>query len=417
MLEQETERIIVNLTDRTIAHREQITLHEALACRIPEGIKAYLRAEVLRLLEDDLWQTRRFPPILTGNADSAAAVRAFLRSVALEYVFTRPEFVATVDQAVHFLGNYVCRPQWTLHQFAFNQGDPISVASLEVRLEYVTDYSYMTGLITGYCRRKQWREISSSQFQSLLARIDHAVVRRSSWTELARLARPVFDFFFLSGTDADTAPVKALLVFFADKDLEVVREYVERACQLRNLERISMSQLADILKELDMMEHLQPEEAPAEEKPTGVPAEAGDRAAGSAGETAPEGPPISAEITPDAEAPPPPAAEGGEIRHDPRNIALAMTFAGMKENPPDATLPSLTSIIASEDQALFLRNIFDDDPEFYAGIIDMLDHITSREEAQSRLRNLFESRGIDPASDAALRFSAAVGARFRPENG
>jgi len=85
--------------------------------------------------------------------------------------------------------------------------------------------------------------------------------------------------------------------------------------------------------------------------------------------------------------------------------------------PASEELPPLSGTISPELHSYFLRTIFENDTAFYAGVLEALDFTPDWHEAEFHLRTLFESRGIDPSSEAAARFSEAVRRRHRTERG
>ena len=55
MLETQTDAIIAALTERKIGTGEGIMLQDILSSDIPRGIKAYIQADTLQVLADELF--------------------------------------------------------------------------------------------------------------------------------------------------------------------------------------------------------------------------------------------------------------------------------------------------------------------------------------------------------------------------
>ena len=121
MLERETEIIIQILIERALGSSKSLTLREALTGQLPKSIKLYLQGEVNRWLREELRSGAHFSHIRFSALPAMQLARTFTRSIASEYIFTREEFINTLDNAVHFVENYLCRPQWTLEQFVFDK--------------------------------------------------------------------------------------------------------------------------------------------------------------------------------------------------------------------------------------------------------------------------------------------------------
>jgi hypothetical protein len=407
MLEQETEQIIALLIRRTIGQDADLRLQDFLACPVPRGIKSFFRAEVAGWLTDELRQGRRLAGIVHAEPAGGGTASALVHAASLEYVFPRAEFVATLDQAVHFLGNYLCRPQWTLRQFLTPAGQPAPAGMVRQRLAYVCDYSYLPTLIGRYIERRKMTAISPAQLGSLVEQIDRLVVQRSTFAGLARMTEPMFEFFALAAPESQHIPLKPLLVFLGDKNQQMLQDHLEQLCRRRGVATLTLQDLVRSLSELDDDARIrttlyapppetadaeapgEPQEQPRTEPPVSIPPE--DDAAAEVG-TAPPAPP--APVTPDS-----------------RNIPLSLTFAGIESTRP--ALPLLEKFIQDEQRRFFIESLFQKDPAFYAGVIDALNRIPSWSEAAGYLRGLFESHGVDPLSDEALEFVEAVQLRYR----
>ena len=85
-----------------------------------------MTAEVTKLLEADFGQSEKLSQISKGIGPTITAERSLIRSLAMEYVLQRDEYLKLVEDAVHFLENYLCRPRWTLHQLMFEHEQTIS---------------------------------------------------------------------------------------------------------------------------------------------------------------------------------------------------------------------------------------------------------------------------------------------------
>ena len=154
MLEKETEHIIETLTERTIGRRESITLKDAITAEMPKAVKVYMRTEVIRWLKADLEAAPRFGKVNRNAPGINQLTGAFLRSLCDAYQFTRNEFLTLLDDAVHFVENYLCRPQWTLENFLFDNAEKVSAEDLFFKLGYTVEYSYFARLIEKLVR--QW---------------------------------------------------------------------------------------------------------------------------------------------------------------------------------------------------------------------------------------------------------------------
>lgn len=413
MLEKETELIVQILTERTIRDRDTIALREVLEAEIPKGIKTYIRADVVRWLKQGFKETPHYDRLGAAGPTSRQIVSSLVISLAGEYAFERREYLAMVDNAVHFVENYLCRPHWTLEHFIFEQTGQIDAATLHEKLQYIAEYRYLGSILEQYILTKGLEEISVDQFRSLLAKIDNEVVQQHNAHETALLARPIYEFLLLGDVSPDhPIPIKPLLVFYEDKQMTVLKDYIERVCQIRGREDLSLNELSGIIT--DLYGGPQQKDASLASGPSLADGELHDGTSGSSGETHPE--PVSDE--PPEETPAPPEMQPAAGR---TNLALSLTFAGMHDAPSSSSahvlpaqpaLPELQSIIAGEQRSMFVRKVFKRDEAYYAGVIAALNRFATWQEASAYLQDLYQINGLDPYSSEVIAFTDAIQQRY-----
>lgn len=255
MLEQETALITQIVIESSLGQRDSVKLNEVLTADLPRGIKAFMTAEVIKLLEPDFRQSQRLAHVAKGLGGTDAAERSVLRTLAAEYTIPREEFLPLVKKAVDFLKDYLCRPQQTLYALLYGNTGTATLEEVIRVFESIVDYAYYGEVVIRHARTKGWREISAAQFKDLLARIDQAVVQQHTPRELALLAKPIYDFL-LFGDASMTRPIPlgAVLSFYDDKKLIAVKDYLERICTVRVRQHLSMNELIDILEDLYLVE-------------------------------------------------------------------------------------------------------------------------------------------------------------------
>jgi hypothetical protein len=235
MLERETEQLIDRVAERTISRRDSILLREVLSSDVPRTVKVYIRSEVVRWLYSDLRSAPRYARVNKNVPGLDQLTQAFLRSLADAYEFSRTDFISIVDDAVHFVQSYACKPQWTLENFVFDRATVLPVDEVLARLDYTSDYAYFKRLIARVISQWKWREVRFDDFRMLVSRIDSQIVKQHSAAELAMLAKPIFDFVAQADASGHLAiPVEPLLVFFEDKRLMSLKQHIEEGCKARN---------------------------------------------------------------------------------------------------------------------------------------------------------------------------------------
>lgn len=251
MLEHETDSIIAILSGRTIGGRDTILLREILGADVPRGIKTYIQAETVRLLESELFSAPKFARVDRDSPGVRRHGRAFIVSMAADYSFPRAEYLPLLENAVHFLENYLCRPQWTIENFVFEAGGRIKTEDVVSKLDCTVDYAYFRTLIQKVLQRRGTRDVSAEEFRAILVRIDDQIVKQHNARELALLAKPIFDFLLLRDTPPDIAiPLKPILVFFEDKKMNILRDYIESICRIRQRTEITLDELTTLVEDL-----------------------------------------------------------------------------------------------------------------------------------------------------------------------
>jgi hypothetical protein len=251
MLEQETDSILAALRARTIGDRETILLREVLDAEIPRGIKTYIQAETTRTLEGELFASPRFSRVDRHDPGVRRHEQAFITSMSALYSFPRREYLSILENAVHFLENFLCRPQWTIENFVFESGGRMSAQEVVAKLDCTVDYAYFKMLIQKILRRRGNRDISAEEFRRILVRIDDQIVKQHNARELALLAKPIFDFLLLRDTPPDVSiPLKPILIFFEDKKMTILRDYIESICSIRQRSEITLDELTTLVEDL-----------------------------------------------------------------------------------------------------------------------------------------------------------------------
>jgi hypothetical protein len=403
MLERETDTIIQILAERTIGSARSLALKDVIAADLPAGIARYLQCDISRGLRDDLAVAPHFAQFKFSHPLVHQLTAEYTRTISLEYIFTREEFLRLLENAVHFVENYVCRPQWTLDQFLFEKNDRITIAGFQDRFAFTTEYTYFGTLVEGYLRQKGLRDISRQECALLLRRIDDSVVQRHNANELAWLARPIFEFLLLQKDIAyKHIPIKPLIVFFEDKHLDATAEYIERMCRLRGKQELTIDQLALLIEDFKSGKgetifpaktspeataprydsHVKPVPPPIEDEPASIPV-------------------ASVPSPREEERPIAPAA-------DKRNIALSLTFSGMTDTPIVKQARPQGGIRQSITEAQYIRflsTLFQHDDQNFRVVIDTLGSMTSWDDASLYLHAYFQTRGVDPLHSDAIEFT------------
>ena len=462
MLEQETEAILATLSARTIGDRETILLGEVLAADVPRGIKTYMQAETVRQLEAELFASPRFARVDRQAGEVRRLGRAFIASMAAHYRFPKEEYNALLENAIHFLENYLCRPQWTIQNFVFESGTQMDTQEVVAKLDCTVDYAYFRTLIQKVLNRRGRSEINAEEFRSMLVRIDDQIVKQHNARELALLAKPIFDFLLLRDTPPDVSiPLKPILVFFEDKKMSILRDYIESICRIRQRSEITLDELTTLVEDLYLGQttpaapasgaQVVPTDGPADSEP----GPAGENPPGEAREAGDERPLLPVEefggYEPTIEIPAssvldffteePDGSDDGPLPEEPPQagttrvpspgeIPPLQTPERAQERPPEKPAPrqsyerlfdlpepgkdltDIRELIGGHTRSRFVKRLFDRDEERYEDVITSLNNSATWKDASHILNSLYLTRGLDPFDPDVVEFTDAIHRRY-----
>ncbi|MGB5875137.1 MAG: hypothetical protein WBG80_08720 [Bacteroidota bacterium] len=421
MLEKETERIIETLTERTIGRRESITLRDAITAEMPRAVKVYMRTEVIRWLRTDLEAAPRFGKVNRNAPGINQLTGAFLRSLCDAYQFTRNEFLTLLDDAVHFVENYLCRPQWTLENFLFDNAEKVSAEDLFFKLGYTVEYSYFGRLIEKLVRQWGWKDVKVEDFRVLISKIDNQVVRQHSPKELAMLTKSIYDFVHMSNAPLTHAiPLDPILLFFEDKKMPALKEHIQKICGIRNRSELTLKETIGLIEDF----HFEPgkvtktseEESPVvQSAPELLPKER------ALPKDEPPHKEEAAETKVAAEEPRQEDRKRPEVEQSDKTeeaIQLALSSQDTIESietglsTESASLQDLNTLMSKRERSRYIRKLFKKDREYFDEIIEELNRTPTWREASQYLTRVYEVNNLDPFAEDVIQFTDTIQSRF-----
>ena len=256
IFESEIELIMNAVRARTIGEAESIRLKDILAARLHPALKAYFKARVQQMLQQERQtevRSKKFPYALPEVARLLEQIDLLLVH---NYVFGQHDFALMLDHAVHFEFNFLCRPQWTLLNFIFENQRRRPTSDIRRKLRYCVDYSYYAEIIKRFIEERGLAEMTYEEFSELLGKIDQEIVSRHSSAELALMTRPILWFIESAALTPkrnlaeSTIPINAAVVFFEDKKLHAIKERLELERDRNGVENLSLRQLANIVEKI-----------------------------------------------------------------------------------------------------------------------------------------------------------------------
>ncbi len=231
MFEQELENIQKITVNNTIGNTSSIALKTVLESNIPANIKKYFRGEVEWLLYKEKLTEHHSSKFNYQQEDVRLLREQMDIMLVYHYSFSREDFLKTLDTCAHFLFNYLCRPQWTLESYLFEEKNSLSLKELAMKFRFCSDYPYYWTVLEKYLVGKNKNEIERDEAARLLRRIDAEIINTHSAEDMAKMTVPFFEFIGFVHQNAQNGgrgdlPTRALIYFFEDKKINTVSQHM-----------------------------------------------------------------------------------------------------------------------------------------------------------------------------------------------
>jgi len=162
-----------------------------------------------------------------------------------------------IFQAVSFNINYLVRPRWSLTKLIFNDQPVISAEEMKMMFNYLYYYEYFRKVLTGYITKRDLVQISSTEFEIILDKIDNELISSSQQQIVSNSFTSMGDFFNIGGVDKNLLPLSAVEIFCKEKNLldlivklrKVIPNDVKRRYDKVEIERIIFSTHTPIKEE------------------------------------------------------------------------------------------------------------------------------------------------------------------------
>lgn len=415
IFESEIELIMNAVRARTIGEAEDIRLKKILKADLHPAIKAYFKARVQQLLQQERQtevRSKKFPYALPEVVRLQEQIDILLVH---NYEFGQHDFTLMLDHAVHFQFNFLCRPQWTLLNFIFENQRRRPTSDIRRKLRYCVDYSYYAEIIKRLIDDRGLAEMTYEEFSELLEKIDNEIVSRHSSLELALMTRPILRFVNPAQGAPDrplstaTIPINAAIVFFEDKKLNDIKERLEAERDKNALAEIDLKTLATLIEKVRT-------------KNEGAEVEFPDEATEQAAEPKPPEQAPQAETVQPGDASPPkgPVKVFSDFYDEEplpqaEDLVMEEPLAEFADGSSEvAGLVNLHSLFSPSEEKTFIRKIFQKEELLFRESLDQINRMTSWGEASKYLQQVFLTNDIDPFSEVAILFTDKIQRRFQP---
>ena len=124
-----------------------------------------------------------------------------------------------IFQAVSFNINFLVRPRWSLTKLIFNEQPVVSAEEMKMMFNYLYYYEYFRKVLTGYINKRNLMQISSTEFEIILDKIDNELINSSQKQLVSNSFTSIGDFFNIGGVDKNLLPLTAVEIFCKEKNL------------------------------------------------------------------------------------------------------------------------------------------------------------------------------------------------------
>jgi hypothetical protein len=220
MFEVESKKLNEFIKSRTIGLDKSIKLIQILEAPISVAIKNYFKLEAEALLSNEKYfniNKERFDITNTSVIKSLSILEDNLKN---NCIFLRNEFVQLLGKAIDLELNYLTKPRRTITKFIFKNDLKKRVTEIKSLLRYFLNYSYINEILIGYFEKKNIDEVSISDFDKLLKKIDSSFIQNYSQYEIASMPKALLDFInYSNSVKSKSIDISVLLSFYDDKEL------------------------------------------------------------------------------------------------------------------------------------------------------------------------------------------------------
>lgn len=155
-----------------------------------------------------------------------------------------------IKHSSSFIVNYLCKPNWTLQRFVFDDRNEKSTSEIEQILSYTYYYPHLKKIISAYFRKKKIISFTASEFQALLVKIDLAGLETNYNKIIDEFIDSLSDFFNIGVSKTTHIPLKAVEYFLLDKNLHNHSKLLDDNFSPDANQKVNASEVKEFLKRL-----------------------------------------------------------------------------------------------------------------------------------------------------------------------
>ena len=222
---------------------------------IEPAYKAYFKAEVAWWIYKEQLLREKNKNFDLDSED----IKSFYKKIDDLYMqtarFDKNNIDKVTENAVKTNLNYLIRPQTTLKWFVFRGELTKNFYEIILRLDYFYHYQYMQNdLISSFGNDVDELEqkimVTAPEFSDALRQIDGQKLEELDTDGFIELINPIYEFFNLDSEliDSSEIPIEALILFFDDKSLSLLKDNTEKMLFESDIKTISIEVLREMLE-------------------------------------------------------------------------------------------------------------------------------------------------------------------------
>lgn len=256
MFEKELDRAKKQVVTLLSASEQFVTLQSILSNdRLHKAYKTFFGAEAgWWVYEERQYRTGnpRFDVTDAGQRETLAKLdELYVRTAR----FNAEHLNSTIDGATKTRLNFLCRPRTTLKWFVY-RGEPTKpLNEINLRLDFLHDYQYLTDGIRDWIREKVSQGgskadlLSVVEFEKIVTDLDNDAILDLSQAEFVELLDPIFEFFEENNPDLlpETVPTEAVVIFLDDKGAIPLSQALEQELYNSELKYLTRKRFLEIV--------------------------------------------------------------------------------------------------------------------------------------------------------------------------
>lgn len=183
--------------------------------------------------------------------------------------FDKNNIDKVTENAVKTNLNLLIRPQTTLKWFVFRGELTRNFYEIILRLDYFYHYHYLKNeLISSFGNDfdelEQKIMVTAPEFSDALRKIDNQKLEEIDTDGFIELIKPIYEFFNTHNdiSDSSEIPIEALILFFDDKNLSLLKDNTEKMLFESDIKTISIDSVREMLEKdaSDLAQEVQDDE-------------------------------------------------------------------------------------------------------------------------------------------------------------